>query len=235
MQISIFIPAYNEEAILAENISRVHASLTEHGYDFELFIVDDGSDDATPEIAEGLSRELPAVKHLRYDDGPSWRENLAKSFQKAGGQMIVFMDADLSADIARIPKLISSVSGGADIATGSRYLSGSKVSRTLYREIISRAFNICIRIIFGSTVTDHECGFKAFKRETLFSLLDEMGYDAGYRRKMFWDSELLVRAQRRGLTVAEIPVHWEAGKKTTQHLVKGLSMIPYMVSLRLRL
>jgi glycosyltransferase involved in cell wall biosynthesis len=126
------------------------------------------------------------------------------------GEIVVYTDADLAADLRHLPELIAEIRKGADIATGSRLIRGSRVSgRSLGREFFSNGYNLMIRSLFGSPVRDHQCGFKAFRRSAILPLLPEIR-----DRHWFWDTEMLLRAMRRGLRVAEIPVSWEGRKES---------------------
>src|SRR3989344_5304017 len=114
-----------------------------------------------------------------------------------------------------------------------RYSKGAKIKRKLDRRIISFLFNLSVRIYFNSKIRDHECGFKFFKAKILKDLVKEMGIN--YERKMFWDSEMLVRAQRNKLKILEIPVAWVEGPKSALTFKKELPMIKYALKLRFRL
>jgi len=112
-----------------------------------------------------------------------------------------------------LPELIRAIEAGADVATGSRLMPGSDALRTGGREIASRGYNFLVRLILRSRVYDHQCGFKAFRREKILPVLPTI--NAGH---WFWDTELLVRSKRLGFTIVEFPVRWRAGKGTTVKL-----------------
>jgi glycosyltransferase AglD len=129
---------------------------------------------------------------------------------------LVYMDLDLATDIKHLGALIDAVAKeGYDLATGSRLLSESKVERTWSRDVASKSFNFLVRAMLGSKVKDHQCGFKAFKREPLMQLLDEVESN-----HWFWDTEIIVRAEHKGLRVKEIPVEWSMGKGTKVKLFR---------------
>jgi len=109
-----------------------------------------------------------------------------------------------------LPSLIAAIREGADLATGSRLLPASDIVRTGGREVASRGYNFLVRLVLRSRIHDHQCGFKAFNRERILSILPAVRSD-----HWFWDTEILVRAQRAGYRVAELPVRWRAGKGTT--------------------
>ncbi len=232
--LSVFIPCYNEEQRLEKNILLIYHALLLLKKPFELVIVDDGSTDATAVIAKKLIEKHKEIKHLYFSNGPSRRENLGKAFYSAKGDIIAFMDLDLSADLAALPRLISSIEQGNDIAIGSRY-KGVRAKREFGRKIISVVYNWFMRVYFGSTLADHQCGFKAFRKEKLLVLLYAMGYDETFVRGWFWDVELLVRAQKLGYTIDEFSVAWNFGKQSSFNFRRELKMLPYVLRLRWRL
>ncbi len=232
--LSVFVPCYNEEHRLEKNILQIYHMLLALKKPFELIIVDDGSTDATPTIAKNLSEQHKEIHNQYYKNGPSRRENLGKAFYTAKGNVVAFMDLDLSADITTFPCLVASIEHGNDLAIGSRY-KGVRATREWDRRIISLFYNLFMRFYFGSSVYDHQCGFKAFRKEKLFVLLDDLGYDGQFIRGWFWDVELLVRAQRKGYIIDEISVPWKSSKQSSFDFKRELKMVPYVVKLRLRL
>jgi len=133
-----------------------------------------------------------------------------------------------------VNELVEHVNRGSDIAIGSRY-KGLRPERTWFRRCVSRLYNKFMKVYFGSNLCDHQCGFKAFRKETLFSLLQDMGYDRSLSRGWFWDAELLIRAQRKGLKITEFPVIWRFGEKSSFRILREMKMIPYVLALRWKL
>lgn len=232
LKISLFLPIYNEEKILEANLKKIYSELSKIAQDFEIIIVDDNSNDNSKKICESLEKNNKKILYLRYDNGPSRRENLSKSFTKAKGSIIAFMDIDLSTDISYLKTLIKEIERGADISIGSRYMKGSYIKRTISRRIISFAYNFYLRAFLKSKIHDHQCGFKAFKRDVLFSQIKEMGYDQKFVRGWFWDAELLLRAQKKNYKIIEFPVKWHYGKNSTFDLKRELKMIGYIFNHR---
>jgi hypothetical protein len=185
-KISVFVPCYNEEQRLEKNILQMYEALRFLKQPFELIIVDDGSTDATGSIGKKLSKLHNGILYQYYANGPSRRENLGRAFRTASGDSIVFMDLDLSVPLSTLPRLLEGIRQRNDIAIGSRY-KGTWPKRDVKRFCISLVYNTFMRLYFRSRVLDHQCGFKAFKRDVLFQLLDEMGYDATFVRGWFWD------------------------------------------------
>jgi len=230
--ISLFVPVHNEAPILEGSVRRVLEALP--GYDLELIIVDDSSDDGTSEVCRRLASEDPHIRYVRYYNGPTRRENLAASFPQARGDIVAFIDADLSAPPEALPKMLELLKD-ADIVVASKYAPGAKVARSLFRDGFSRAAAYLTRLYFGSKVRDHQVGLKAFRKDVILALVEEAGYDRTLRRGFSWDTEILVRAQRRGYRIAEVPVAWTEAKKSSVRMLRDWRMIPYMMGLRFRL
>ena len=148
--------------------------------------------------------------------------------------IIGFMDVDRSTGEEALRLAVDSLKENKyDIVIGSRYVAGSKIKRKADRLIISKLFNTFVRIYYNSKIKDHECGFKFFKAEILKDLVNEMGIN--YKRKMFWDSEMLIRAQKKKLRIREIPINWIEGTKSALSFKKELPMLKYMIELKFRL
>jgi glycosyltransferase AglD len=230
--ISVFIPAYNEGRIIEDSVRRVIDALG--GLDFELFVVDDGSTDDTPALASKLSALDGRVRLVRYDGGPSRRENLARSFSLARGDVIAFIDADLSAGPEYLPVMVGRLADW-DIVVGSRSISGSEAVRRVWRLVFSRVAGAFTRVWLGSRISDHQCGLKVFKRDVILKLAGEAGFDSSGWRGFGWDTEVLVRAQRRGYRVLEMPVRWEESQRSSVTVFRDWRVVPYMLALRFRL
>ncbi len=145
------------------------------------------------------------------------------------------MDMDLSVDPIYARRLFKEITNGADISTGSRYVKGSYIKRTITRKIISYFYNLFMKFYFNSHIHDHQCGFKAFRRDVILDLIADMGYDSKFIRGWFWDAELLIRAQKKSYKVVEFPVRWMHGQKSEFNLKRELRMVPYMLKLRKKL
>lgn len=234
VKVAVFVPCYNEEKRLEKNINLIDEQISKITSSYEMIIVDDNSNDKTKELGIALAKNIKHIIYMRFNKGPSRRENLAEAFKHTPADIIVFMDLDLSADITAVHKLMGYIDQGYDIAVGSRYKS-STAERTFSRKIISRIYNYLIRNYFNSAIVDHQCGFKAFKARRLLPLLDDMGYDKAYTRGWFWDAELLIRAQRKNYKIMEFPVVWKEGKESSFNILRELKMIPYMIKLKKRI
>jgi glycosyltransferase AglD len=215
--VSVVLPTYNEADIIESTVEKVMTALKEHGEPYEVIIAEDGSTDGTDKKADMLSVKYEGiVKHLHEEKRLGRGNALKKAFSNSTGDILVYMDVDLATDIRHLAELISSVQlEGYEIATGSRMLVESRVKRSGTRHFASKVYNLLVRVLLGSKIKDHQCGFKAFRREPLMQLLPEVGAS-----HWFWDTELLVRASQKGYRIKEVPVDWEGGRETKVRLFK---------------
>jgi len=216
VQVSVVFPAYNEVDFLAPAIEKTTQTLNQFTDSYEIIIAEDGSRDGTAERAEELAQKYPYVKHIHRDQRLGRGTALKNAFRQSSGKVIVYMDLDLATDLRALKPLVEAITlEGYDFSTGSRLLPQSKVDRTLRRNISSKSYNFLVRHMLGSKLRDHQCGFKGFKREEVLQLLDEV--EATH---WFWDTEILVRAQKHGFKVKEIAVEWQSGIGTKVNLFK---------------
>lgn len=228
VQVSVVLPAYNEVNLLENAVAKISQALKETDYTYEIVIAEDGSVDGTAQRSEELAQLFPYVKHIHHRERLGRGIALKNAFRQRNGEVFVYMDLDLATNLKSIKTLIDAVKvDGYDFSTGSRMLPGSKVERSLRRDISSKTYNYLVRHMLGSTLRDHQCGFKALRREPLISLLDEIE-----AKHWFWDTEMLVRAQLHGYSIKEIPVEWKSGKDTKVNLFKdSWSMFKHIMRL----
>jgi glycosyltransferase involved in cell wall biosynthesis len=221
VEVSVVFPAYNEAAALEAAVEKVTEALSEFARSYEIIIAEDGSTDGTDKLAAALAEKYPFVKHIHGEKRLGRGTALKNAFKQSSGEVLVYMDLDLATDLKHLKTLVSAVEfEGYDFATGSRMLPESDVARSGTRNIASKTYNFMVRALLGSKVRDHQCGFKAFRREPLMQLLDEVGAS-----HWFWDTEILVRAHLRGYKIKEVPVSWRGGRETKVKLFKdSLSM-----------
>ena len=220
VSVSVVLPAYNEadtiESTVATTLDRLGAFL-EPG-SFEVIVAEDGCDDRTPAIADRLADDDRRVRHLHSDERLGRGGALEAAFEVARGDTLVYFDTDLATDMRHLEELVTRVqSGAADVATGSRWLPGNVAERPAKRGVPSRVYNGLVRVFLGSELRDHQCGFKAISREAFEALGGDV--EDGH---WFWDTELLVRAQRAGYEVAEFPVEWTPKGDTKVDLVRDV-------------
>jgi putative flippase GtrA len=202
--VDVVIPVYNEEGDLERSVRRLHDFLhRDFPWPARITIVDNASQDGTLEIARRLSTELAHVDVLRLDEKGRGRA-LRAAWSASDAAVVAYMDVDLSTDLrALLPLVAPLLSGHSDIAIGSRLLPGSSVRRGLKRELISRGYNLLLRTTLRTRFRDAQCGFKALRADTARRLLPEV-----QDQRFFFDTELLVLAQRNGLRIHEVAVDW---------------------------
>jgi glycosyltransferase involved in cell wall biosynthesis len=202
--LEIAIPVYNEERALATSIQRVHRYLSiAMPFSWRIRIVDNASTDATPQIAKALASTFDGVSVLRLEQKGRGRA-LRAAWSGSHARVVVYMDVDLSTDLRALLPLISPLlSCHSEVAIGTRLAPGSRVTRGPKREYISRAYNRLLHATLHAKFSDAQCGFKAVRADVLPELLDAVS-DNGW----FFDTELLITAQRRGMRIHEVPVDW---------------------------
>src|SRR5580658_650321 len=203
-QVDIVVPVRNEEHDLAPSI-RLLVGYLRSGFPFtaRVTIADNGSTDRTWAIADKLARELPEVRAVRLEQ-PGRGRALRAIWSQSDAEVLAYMDVDLSTDLnALLPLVAPLLSGHSDLAIGTRLARGSRVVRGPKRELISRCYNLLLHLCMGARFSDAQCGFKAIRREQARVLLP-LTRDTGW----FFDTELLVFAERAGLRIHEVPVDW---------------------------
>ena len=220
VDVSVVLPAYNEERTIERTVGTTLDTLGEFlpGGSFDVLVAEDGCEDRTPDIAAKLAREDDRVRHVHSETRLGRGGALRRAFRAARGETLAYFDTDLATDMSHLEELIESVrSGEAAVATGSRWMPGNVAERPAQRGVPSRAYNTLVRSVLRSDVRDHQCGFKAFDREALYSLLGDVEDD-----HWFFDTELLVRAQRAGYRVREFPVQWTPKGDSKVDLVRDV-------------
>lgn len=202
-RLECFIPAYNEAADLEANVLRLRGFCRESlGGAFRVTVVDNGSTDATGVIADALAGAHAEVGVLHFPEkGRGWA--LRRAFLGTEALWLGYMDADLSTHLAALPEALRRLADGADLVIGSRLLPGSHTKRRLHREVLSRTYNALVRAAFATRISDHQCGFKFMTREACRALVPQTEDEL-----WFFDTELLVLAQRASYRIEEIPVDW---------------------------
>src|SRR4051812_35165299 len=204
LDVEIVVPVHNEHAILERTIRRLHRFLSD-GFPFtwRIVVADNASTDGTAGLARLLAAELPGVEALRLEEKGRGRA-LRAAWSASDARVVCYMDADLSTDLrALLPLVAALLSGHSDVAIGTRLAHGARVVRGPKRELISRGYNRLLHAALRARFSDAQCGFKAVRREALEPLLGDVRDDG-----WFFDTELLVLAQRRGLRIHEVPVDW---------------------------
>lgn len=202
--LDLVVPVYNEEHTLGPSVRRLHAHLTAtFPYPFRITVADNASVDRTADVARELALELPGVVHVRLDQKGRGRA-LKQVWLASDAPVLAYTDVDLSTDLDALWPLVAPLmSGHSDLAIGTRLHQDSRVVRGAKREAISRAYNLVLRAALGARFSDAQCGFKAIRADvarTVLPLVEDPTW--------FFDTELLVIAERCGLRIHEVPVDW---------------------------
>ncbi len=202
--LDIAIPVYNEERVLEAGVRALHAHVRASiPFPTRLTIVDNASDDGTRLIGMRLATELEGVRFIHVAERGRGRA-LRSAWMSSDARVLAYMDVDLSTSLESFGDLIAPLLGGSsDITIGSRLVPGARVSRSAERELMSRAYNLLLRSVLHTRFRDAQCGFKAIRAQVAHHLLPSVR-DQGW----FFDTELLVVAQRGGFRIREIPVEW---------------------------
>jgi glycosyltransferase involved in cell wall biosynthesis len=202
--VEIVIPVYNERHVLEGSVRKLREHMTrEFTFPFVITVADNASTDGTLELARELARELPELDVLHLESKGRGRA-LRAAWSRSDADVLAYMDVDLSTDLSALEELLEPLlEGRGDIAVGSRLAAGAQVTRGLKREVISRGYNVLVRMLLGVGFSDAQCGFKAGRREVIQPLLAEIEDEA-----WFFDTELLYLAQRNKLAIHEVPVRW---------------------------
>ena len=201
--VDVVVPVYNEERALAQSVVTLRRFLEQDlSQSWKIVIADNASTDRTWEVAQDLARHYPDVTALHIDQKGRGRA-LRRSWLQSSADIMSYMDVDLSTGLNSFPTLIQAIEDGYDIATGSRLLPSSSVKRSFKREFTSRSYNLLIRAMLLGKFSDAQCGFKALSRKAVLDLVP-MVKD----HEWFFDTELLIIAEKKGYRINEIPVAW---------------------------
>jgi len=228
-ELSIVIPAYNEQRRLPETLRRVRAYLEARRADAEVIVVDDGSRDPTAALVEARRGEFPGLRLVSNGFNRGKGYSVRHGMLEARGRIVLFTDADLSAPIEEADKLLAAMRDH-EVAIGSRGVDRSliEVHQSPLREFAGIVFNFLVRAITGLRFVDTQCGFKAFLREPSRIIFEQQRIE-----RFGFDPEILFLAKRHGLRAVEIPVRWAHDPQTRVKMVRdSLQMFGEVLSIR---
>lgn len=215
-EISVIIPAFNEEERLPQTLEHVSLYLRSLSFASEILVVDDGSTDHTAQVVSALARSIPSLFLLSNGSNRGKGFSVRHGMLEAHGRIALFTDADLSAPIEESQKLFTALES-ADVAIGSRALNRRliEIHQSRWRELAGILFNRVMRLLTGLPFEDTQCGFKAFAMpgsRIVFELqrIEDFGFDP----------EILFLAKRHGLRVVEVPVRWSHDPRTKVHVLR---------------
>jgi dolichyl-phosphate beta-glucosyltransferase len=226
MELSVIIPAFNEEAAIADALADVRDYCASRFSDWEVIVVDDGSRDRTSEIASGLATEIPQLRTVRLPQNSGKGAAVKEGFRQANGRWILMLDADRSTPVAALDAW-RPFDQGADITIGSRDVPGSRILRSqpAYRTAAGRLMNALIRAKTGLPFRDTQCGFK------LFSAHAKPLFESLQTNRWLFDAEILCHAQNAGLTIKEVPVEWTNGAQSKLRLTHAWDVLRELMRL----
>jgi glycosyltransferase involved in cell wall biosynthesis len=216
--VEVVIPVLNEERALPPCVEKLSAflasSLAEH--DWKIVIADNGSTDRTLEVCEQLAAERPNDVGYVHLDVRGRGRALRKAWLESEADVVSYMDVDLSTGLDALPDMVSAiVDNGVHVAFGSRLKRGAKTKRSVKREVISRAYNMIIKATMWTRFQDAQCGFKALSRGAAQALIPKV-----VNNHWFFDTELLVIAEKSGFRMLEVPVTWDEDADTRVKIIK---------------
>ena len=202
--VEVVVPAHDEAAIVGPHLRTLHAHLDRHlAVSWRITVAENASTDATLEEARRAAERLDGVR-VTHRDAPGRGGALREAWLASDASVVAYLDLDLSTDLGALAPLLAPVlAGQADLAVGTRVGPDATCHRRLHREVLSRGYNALLRRTFATAMSDAQCGFKAVRAEVVAPLLAEV-LDDGW----FFDTELLLAAEWRGLAIAEVPVRW---------------------------
>lgn len=231
LDLSIVIPAYNEESRLPKTLASVFAYLQSLPDRAEVIVVDDGSTDRTPEIVNSLRKEHAELRLVSNGTNRGKGYSVRHGMLESLGEIALFSDADLSTPIEEAGKLLAALrEKGFDAAIGSRAVDRAliEVHQSIIREQAGIFFNRLVRWIMGIPFSDTQCGFKAFRREKARIIFEQQHVE-----RFGFDPEILFLAKRNGLRVAEIPVRWRHDSASKVNVVgDGIGMFLELLVIR---
>jgi glycosyltransferase involved in cell wall biosynthesis len=203
-RLELVVPLLNEAHVLEQSVSTIHAFLSDgFPYRWSILLADNGSTDGTNEVADRLAEKYEEVEALRLLERGRGRA-LRLAWRHSDADILAYTDVDISTELEALEKLCRAiVEEGYDVAIGSRLLPDSQVARGPLRETISRSYNLIVQTVLGIGFKDAQCGFKAISRKVADEIVPQVVDEA-----WFFDTELLVLAEKSGLSIREIPVRW---------------------------
>lgn len=201
--VELVVPVYNEQAVLRASIDRLADAMSRADFAWRILIANNGSTDATLDVARRAAAALPAVRVLHVE-AKGRGGALRRAWAETDAEFSIYMDVDLSTDLEAVGRTVALLREGSDIVVGSRLDARSTITRSWKREILSRVYNRLIRLALRTrSFDDAQCGFKGVRVESVRPLLPRV-----VNNEWFFDTELLVLAEYAGLKIRTLPIRW---------------------------
>jgi dolichyl-phosphate beta-glucosyltransferase len=230
--ISIIIAAYNEEKRIQPSLFKIKEFVIEHGMDYEIIVVDDGSTDRTSNVVMNLTKDVPNLEVIGYKNNRGKGYALRQGVLASKGKIVLLTDADLSTPVDELTVLLPLVSDNkCDIAIGSRALALSKIIRKqpLWRQSMGKLFNKVVKFLIMDDFSDTQCGFKLFSGDIARGLFKEARIN-----RFAYDVEILALAKKKGYNIIEIPIRWiNSPESKVNPISDSLNMIVDLLRIRL--
>jgi glycosyltransferase involved in cell wall biosynthesis len=219
--VDVVVPVYNEEQALPRSMPVLREFLAGEAfpYRWRIVIADNASVDGTPEVSRRLEEQFPGeVVYVRIEEKGRGRA-LKRTWGDSAMEIVSYMDVDLSTGLEAFPPLISAIAEeGYDLAVGSRLMTDSQVKRSLGRRALTRGYSFIIKAMFQTRFSDAQCGFKAARAEVARSLIPLIEDN-----NWFFDTEMLILAEKAGYRVKDVPVAWVEDFDTRVNVPKTIS------------
>lgn len=231
--LSVIIPAYNEEKRLPKTLEKIHEYLREKEFDYEIIVVDDGSRDATVQVAEKYRSVEPKLRLVKNPKNMGKGYAVRNGMLNGRGKYLLFTDSDLSTPITEFDSFLPELEKGYDVVIGSRALAESdiKIRQPLYRVLMGKVFNLIVRTMFWTSIRDTQCGFKCFSSraaQAVFPKQEVWGFG--------FDVEVLFIARKLGFKILEFPVEWSDSPDTRVSPIRdSLRMFLELLKIRWKL
>lgn len=205
-KVSIIIPAFNEAVGIAKCLKEITKAMNDLKFDYEVIVIDDGSNDGTYLVSNSVARNNSKIKLIKNNVNIGKGHAIKRGLQGSSGDFIAYMDADFSMHPKQLALFLLKLKE-ADAVIGSKRHPKSIISYPLHRKFLSKGFNLLVRVMFGIPFSDTQCGFKVFRRVVL-----EEVYSKLLAKSYAFDVELLINVHKRNYKIVEAPIvlrHWK--------------------------
>jgi len=199
---SLIIPVFNEANIICENLRVIDDFLRRASLPYEIIVCDDCSSDGTYRKVNSLLMEKPNILLIRFNRRLGKGGTIKRAIDLASGEVVVFMDVDLSVDLSYVVKFVNTLMAGSPIVIGERSIS-DRFTQGFFRVFLSLAYNVLVNLLFRTGIRDHQCGFKGFRVDVAKLLVDKV-----FSNDFVFDTELIVKARSLGIPIKVVQIRW---------------------------